>query len=176
MLYYDILKIDAGVFLCDHLILIYNKLEMPIRTIWGNSIPDSLKSSEITMKPFDMNFIEQYLNANIPQNIKLDFDDDDFCQNNRPTRWQKTVWKETLKIPYGQAITYQELARKCNNPKASRAVGNALGKNPLPIIVPCHRIIGKKTLGGFSSPHGSRQKKALLDFEKRVLNSMIEKI
>lgn len=59
------------------------------------------------------------------------------------TEFQKLVWKETLKIPYGKAITYQELAQKINRPKACRAVGSALGKNPLAIFIPCHRVVSR---------------------------------
>lgn len=59
------------------------------------------------------------------------------------------VWTELSRIPYGETITYGELARRVGNPKASRAVGQALARNPLPIIVPCHRVIGKESLGGF---------------------------
>lgn len=59
------------------------------------------------------------------------------------TKFQELVWKETLKIPYGKAITYQELAQKINRPKAYRAVGSALGKNPLAIFIPCHRVVSR---------------------------------
>jgi len=58
------------------------------------------------------------------------------------TDFQQQVWRQVLAVPYGQAATYQELADAIGNPKAVRAVGAANGKNPLPLIVPCHRIIG----------------------------------
>src|SRR5277367_3279841 len=58
------------------------------------------------------------------------------------TPFQLSVWRELRKIPYGQTISYGELARRIGNPKASRAVGSANGSNPLPIVVPCHRVIG----------------------------------
>jgi methylated-DNA-[protein]-cysteine S-methyltransferase len=58
------------------------------------------------------------------------------------TVFQKQVWRELLKIPYGQTVSYQELANRIENPKSVRAVGAANGANPLPIIVPCHRVIG----------------------------------
>lgn len=67
------------------------------------------------------------------------------------TDFQKAVWLELVKIRYGTVISYKELAAKINNPKAMRAVGSANGKNPLPIIIPCHRVIqGDHTLGGYS--------------------------
>jgi methylated-DNA-[protein]-cysteine S-methyltransferase len=58
------------------------------------------------------------------------------------TTFQKRVWTELLKISYGQLVTYGELARRLNMPQASRAIGSANGVNPLPIVVPCHRIVG----------------------------------
>lgn len=68
------------------------------------------------------------------------------------TPFQELVWKETLKIPYNAAITYQELAQKINKPKACRAVGSALGKNPLAILVPCHRVVSRnKKIINYSS-------------------------
>jgi methylated-DNA-[protein]-cysteine S-methyltransferase len=80
------------------------------------------------------------------------------------TAFQRTVWKHLQKIPYGQTISYGELARRVGNPKASRAVGAANGKNPIPIVIPCHRVIGANgTLTGFGG--GLPIKKALLDLE-----------
>jgi len=82
------------------------------------------------------------------------------------TDFQKKVWQELVKIPYGETISYAELAKRIGNPKASRAVGMANGKNPISIIVPCHRVIGKNgSLTGFGG--GLEVKKKLLEFEKR---------
>jgi len=75
------------------------------------------------------------------------------------------VWKELAKIPYGSTICYGELANRIGNPKASRAVGAANGKNPIPIIIPCHRVIGKDgRLTGFGG--GIPVKEHLLQLEK----------
>jgi len=57
------------------------------------------------------------------------------------TPFQRQVWQETSKIPYGHVATYKEIARRIGRPKAFRAVGQALGANPVAIIVPCHRVI-----------------------------------
>lgn len=67
------------------------------------------------------------------------------------TEFQKQVWRELQRIPYGQTRSYKEIAEKIQNPKATRAVGSANGANPLCIIIPCHRVItsGGK-LGGYS--------------------------
>ncbi|PKM85123.1 MAG: cysteine methyltransferase [Firmicutes bacterium HGW-Firmicutes-11] len=59
------------------------------------------------------------------------------------TEFQKNVWNALLQIPYGQTKTYQEIAEAVGNPKACRAVGNANNKNPISILIPCHRVIGK---------------------------------
>ncbi len=82
------------------------------------------------------------------------------------TPFRKTVWDELVRIPYGQTISYGELARRIGNPVASRAVGAANGANPLPIIVPCHRVIGSGgKLTGFGG--GLPIKQWLLDHERR---------
>ena len=83
------------------------------------------------------------------------------------TKFQRSVWKRLTHIPFGETRSYQWLAVKVRKPKACRAVGNANGKNPTPIIVPCHRIIQKNgSLGGFTG--GTHIKKYLLDLEKKV--------
>jgi methylated-DNA-[protein]-cysteine S-methyltransferase len=80
------------------------------------------------------------------------------------THFQLAVWRELQRIPYGQTISYGELARRIGNPKASRAVGTANGANQIPIVIPCHRVIaaGGK-LGGFGG--GLPVKEALLALE-----------
>lgn len=79
------------------------------------------------------------------------------------TDFQKSVWAELVKIPFGKTITYSSLARAVNRPKAARAVGNAVGKNPLLIVIPCHRVVAAAGLGGFSA--GLETKKILLKHE-----------
>lgn len=81
------------------------------------------------------------------------------------TPFQQKVWKELQKIPYGKTKTYQELATAIGKPKAARAVGMALNRNPLPFIIPCHRVVGKNgSLTGFS--WGLKMKKWLLELEQ----------
>ncbi|WP_070968993.1 methylated-DNA--[protein]-cysteine S-methyltransferase [Vibrio sonorensis] len=81
------------------------------------------------------------------------------------TDFQKRVWNVLQKIPYGKLCTYQDVADNIGNPKAVRAVGAANGKNPLSIIVPCHRVIGKSgKLTGYAG--GVERKAALLDLEQ----------
>ena len=82
------------------------------------------------------------------------------------TRFQQRVWEKLVFIPFGETRSYQWLAGAIRQPKACRAVGNANGKNPTPIIVPCHRVIQKNGgLGGFTG--GTHHKKYLLDLEKK---------
>lgn len=80
------------------------------------------------------------------------------------TEFRKKVWSELLNIPYGEVRTYGDIAKKIGNPKASRAVGSALNKNPLLIVIPCHRVVGKAGLTGFA--FGLEIKKFLLSLEK----------
>jgi len=79
------------------------------------------------------------------------------------TAFQKTVWDALREIPFGKTRTYSALAACIGHPAACRAVGNAAGKNPLLIVVPCHRLVAKDGLGGFSA--GLETKKALLRLE-----------
>ncbi len=81
------------------------------------------------------------------------------------TPFRQKVWQALLEIPYGETQSYEDIALKIGNPKASRAVGLANGSNPVPIIVPCHRVIGKnKSLVGYGG--GLEIKKFLLNLEQ----------
>ena len=83
------------------------------------------------------------------------------------TDFQRRVWSELCSIPYGRTISYGELARRIDNPRASRAVGSANGRNPIAVIVPCHRVIaGDGSLGGYGG--GLDRKVVLLELERAV--------
>lgn len=85
------------------------------------------------------------------------------------TPFQLAVWKELQNIPYGQTTSYKEITQKINKPKAYRAVGMANNKNPLPIIIPCHRVIGSNgKLIGYAG--GLKLKNYLLELEKSHTN------
>lgn len=80
------------------------------------------------------------------------------------TPFQQRVWQALAKVPYGTTISYGELARRVGNAKAARAVGMANAKNPLPIVIPCHRVIGKNgTLTGFGGGLDVKQKLLALE-------------
>lgn len=82
----------------------------------------------------------------------------------RGTEFQVESWKALGRIPYGKTISYGQQAQNIGNPRACRAVGSANGKNPIPIIVPCHRVISADgSLGGYGL--GLKMKKQLLDLE-----------
>lgn len=83
------------------------------------------------------------------------------------TPFQRKVWEATQLIPYGSCISYADLAKKIGRPQSARPVGTALGKNPISIVVPCHRVIGKDgKLAGFAA--GLPSKEILLNLEKGV--------
>ena len=83
---------------------------------------------------------------------------------NGTTDFQKSVWKAMLKIPLGKTRSYGEIAQAIGNPKAVRAVGGACGANPIPVLVPCHRVLAANNkIGGFSS--GLGWKASLLERE-----------
>lgn len=84
------------------------------------------------------------------------------------TNFQQSVWKELLNIPYGQTITYGELAQKLGDPNKVRAIGKANGSNPIPLIIPCHRVIGADNkLVGYAG--GIDRKQLLLKLEGAIL-------
>lgn len=82
------------------------------------------------------------------------------------TEFQKKVWAALLKIPVGDTTTYGELARKIGHPGAARAVGSACAANPIPLLIPCHRVlVGGGALGGYSC--GLAVKSSLLNMERK---------
>ncbi|PIV24893.1 MAG: hypothetical protein COZ69_08390 [Deltaproteobacteria bacterium CG_4_8_14_3_um_filter_45_9] len=117
----------------------------------GKIIRDDQKNREVLYQ------LKKYLKGELERfDCKLDF---------KGTPFQKKVWSALAKIPYGQTRSYKEIARAIGHPKAFRAVGNANGQNSIPLIIPCHRVIGSNGgLGGFG--HGIKVKRQLLDFEK----------
>jgi methylated-DNA-[protein]-cysteine S-methyltransferase len=95
---------------------------------------------------------------------RVDFSDKlDLSQG---TAFQRSVWKATRQIPRGQTRSYSQIARQIGKPGAARAVGQALGKNPLPVFIPCHRVVKSDgSLGGFTG--GLAMKRRLLSLEKQ---------
>jgi len=87
------------------------------------------------------------------------------------TKFRMIVYQAVIAIPYGQTHTYSQIAAQVGRPKAARAVGGANASNPIPIIIPCHRLIGADgSLRGYGGVGGIQTKRWLLDHEKRHLN------
>ena len=83
----------------------------------------------------------------------------------RGTEFQKRVWSELVRVPYGETVSYAELAKRAGSPGAARAVGRANATNPIAIVVPCHRVIGADgSLTGYA--YGVELKRGLLDLER----------
>lgn len=80
------------------------------------------------------------------------------------TAFQKAVWRAICRIPYGETVTYKELAARVGRPTAIRAVASACGANPLPYYIPCHRVVGTNGIGGYAC--GVEAKKLLLQAER----------
>ena len=96
-----------------------------------------------------------------------DFSDIPLDLPDRPPFWRK-VWEECARIPYGETRTYAQLAAEAGSPRAFRAVGGAMAANPIPIVVPCHRVVGSNGgLVGFGG--GLPQKKRMLEMEASVV-------
>lgn len=86
------------------------------------------------------------------------------------TDFQRKVWRKLQEIPYGETISYGELAKRVGNPKASRAVGSANGRNRIPIVIPCHRVIaGDGGLGGFGGGLTTKEKLLAIEGKKLAL-------
>ncbi len=87
----------------------------------------------------------------------------------RMTPFQKLVTLACRNVPYGKVCTYGELALRAGHAGAARAVGSVMASNPFPLLVPCHRVVGKNGIGGFSGNGGVDQKMAMLAMEGAVL-------
>lgn len=112
-------------------------------------------SNKILNQAFEQ--LSQYLSGNL-QKFSLPL-------NPKGTPFQKSVWQNLLKIPYGKTASYKDIAIKCGNSKAVRAVGMANNKNPIAIFIPCHRVIGSNgKIYGYAS--GTQIKETLLKIEK----------
>ena len=142
------------------------------RSFLPTSEPDLIKKcfhKEFPSAKFDKNFflsLQKQIIAYFKGKI-IDFNTDIAVSLNGFGDFAKRVLLTCQKIKFGQKTTYKELAQKAGYSNASRAVGNVLAKNPIPLIIPCHRIIrtdGK--LGGFTAPGGTNLKKRLLKHEK----------
>ena len=89
-----------------------------------------------------------------------------FKHEARGTKFQQSVWNEIARIPFGEVISYADIAREIGKPQASRAVGGAVGSNPIPLIIGCHRVLGASgKITGYSGGEGIPTKRWLLTLE-----------
>jgi len=134
-----------------------NKLS---RSIHGN-IRINIQRNDSFLK-YEMNLLKTYFNGK-----QVDFDFPLDLSSGTP--FQIMVWNKLKEIPYGECRSYKWVAEEIGNPRAARAVGMANNKNPLPPVIPCHRVIGSDgSLTGYAS--GLHVKKYLLEMEKRISN------
>ena len=136
-----------------------------VAVLWENEQPKRIQLAELVVEPEHpvllqvRQQLEEYFEGNRQRfDIPLDF---------AGTEFQKLVWTELLKIPYGQTRSYGQIAQAIGRPKAMRAVGAANGRNPISIIAPCHRVIGASgALTGFAG--GLDNKTILMNLEKNI--------
>ena len=134
---------------------------------YNSALADSIKKwpkSELVFdsqeSDFYLNILKQDFLALIKGEKKLDFD-------LQGTEFQQKVWRELIAIPIGKTRTYQDISNRIGQPMASRAVGTAVGKNPISLLIPCHRIILKSgQIGGYH--WGQELKRNILDWEASV--------
>lgn len=130
----------------------------------SGTVAGSSSNEEMNLIEMAIDQISEYLEGKRKDfNVPLRLNGSDF---------KIKVWKELCKIPYGKTITYKELAERIESPNACRAVANACGANPFPIIIPCHRVIasGGKS-GGYTG--GLDIKLALLDLENQNADKFV---
>lgn len=133
--------------------------------LWDNHNPTRVKLGSLEHTPNDpfLNKVEKQLEEYFTHKRRVF----DLPMSPIGTPFQKAVWNELNKIPYGITCSYKDIAEKINNPRAVRAVGGAIGRNPISIIVPCHRVIGSNgALTGFAG--GLDRKTLLLKIEKQL--------
>lgn len=143
-----VLESDGYAIVSVHIELVGEKLQDLSSNLAGQLLPVCLESCKMQLEEYFQGSREQF---ELPLSPK-------------GTPFQKKVWSELQRIPFGQTISYLELARRLGDPKVIRASGSANGKNPIAILIPCHRVIGSNgNLVGYAG--GLENKKWLLDFE-----------
>jgi methylated-DNA-[protein]-cysteine S-methyltransferase len=143
-------------------------LETPIGTLWLAAAGDALElvSFHELPGPRSPSVVLDEARAQLDAYFANELDRFDLPLAPRGTQFQQRVWREVARIPYGGTSTYAAVATAIGRPTACRAVGAANGRNPLPVVVPCHRVVGADgSLVGFGG--GLPRKRFLLDLEHR---------
>ena len=157
ILYYDTFETSMGPFS-----IVVNDTGAVLRTVFGNSASlrvylgrNTARQSPALVAPVREQVLEYLAGERTTFSIPLAVE---------KTAFQEVVWKALEQIPYGETCDYQEMARRIGNEKASRAVGRAIGSNPVCVLIPCHRVIGADgSLTGYA--FGIPIKKKLLNLE-----------
>lgn len=163
----------------------YSSVPSPIGIIWVASdrvgvcllrfgLEEEEFLEEIRRAGFQQIHVDQEINRGVSEEITAYFEGTvtRFSSPVHPkgSPFEMKVWEALQKIPLGETRSYQEIARQVGNPKGCRAIGGANRRNPVPLLIPCHRVIKKDGgLGGFSS--GAHIKEWLLQFEQGVTNN-----
>ena len=151
--------------------------ESPIGSIKLTTSEDAVLSAEFKNEPQTSDFELPEIALNLQKQLKLYFEGNllefDLKLDPQGTDFQKRVWRELTNIPFGKNASYMDMAVKLGDPKVIRAAASANGKNPIAIIIPCHRVIGKDgSLTGYAG--GLHRKKWLLDHENKLANGVLE--
>jgi methylated-DNA-[protein]-cysteine S-methyltransferase len=163
-------RIDSPV---GQLTLVANNEAVLVLT-WGDAQSSSARVAQLVRRsevvPVVQHPILAKCAAQLQEYFAGDRKDFDLPLQAEGTEFQRAAWKVLSQIPYGQTLSYAEQAGRAGSPKASRAVGSANGRNPIAIIVPCHRVIGADgSLTGFGG--GIDTKRWLLTHEQKVLSA-----
>lgn len=129
---------------------------------WDRQKPDSFPAHPSELAEYIQNSLDQYFQKKV---TTWDFT---FRLPGKPE--EQKVYLALMKVPYGTTMTYSELATKVNKPKAVRWVAHVCAKNPLPIVIPCHRVVRKDQIGQYSAG-GTMAKKWLIDHEKSMVSA-----
>ena len=131
------------------------RAEKCLRQIWGSAIRKDKSLLALAERHIQQYFAGQRKSFDLPISLA----------GRRP--FERAVYAATRRIPYGRTATYAAIARKVGNPRAARAVGRAMARNPVPLLIPCHRVLGSDGgLCGFTSEGGLQLKQKLLALEK----------
>jgi len=153
-IYKTVLKTPIGYLLItasNRELISVNFITCRVKSELSKTKPEILKAAEKQL-------IEYFSGKRKKFNIKLKYEG---------TEFQKKVWKQLKRIPYGKTMSYKDIAKLIGKPKSARAIGNANNKNKIPIIIPCHRVISSNDeLSGYGG--GAEKKEYLLQFEREM--------